>query len=441
MSDFQLSLFDIETDNELRNTVLNPPFATDDDLRNRKDRIRQDELLKKCEEATEFVRGMPLFGTPFADDISRRLKETPAWTARSEESLTDNMYNTGQYLTRGLPHLMRLPDANPGSLQLLRALVARGVKLEEASSTIASIEEICKGETMIGAELYPITGGPLEKIETAAGAAAVNLLRGEYEIYNPRWRRNKDAGLSFYDYMKWNYRPMPTYHPLFAMLMRELGAYIPQRRPVPYMLCIGKDMGRDSIIVLSAWLLSHPETAMLADAMSRGNGDVDFPGIYVGQRISKQRKKRVVMENPVRWHREETVDVIPYVDQKWGQTNFYAGLMHQEMPQVQDFIRMAGALAKAHKTSYFKDFELALYDALRDSGLGGCIIPKIRAKSLYANKGGRSFPELAKTARNLQIDTADYMASRVQAAVCEIERGLYTKQELEIINNAYSGRL
>jgi len=139
---------------------------------------------------------------------------------------------------------------NPGSTQLLRTLVAKGNDVNQVQEKIESLERICEGEPLIGMELYPDAHGT--NVGTAVGAHILNGLRGKesYGIQN-----------SQHDGKKWNYRIMPTYHPIFAVLFRELSDYMPQRvpivgedqnKPIPYMLNIGTDMGKDSAIVMSA---------------------------------------------------------------------------------------------------------------------------------------------------------------------------------------------
>ncbi len=353
-----------------------------------------------------------------------------------------------------IPELPLDSGITPGSLQLLRALAVKGKRTD--TDFIKALEKVCKGEPLIGMELYPDAQDSTEKFAVAAGAAALNLLRGQktYGIEDSR-----------YDGTKWNYRIMPACHPIFAMLIRELSTYMPQGRPIPYMLTIGTNMKSDSVILLAAWILSHPEISELAYTMVRGTGNVDFPGMYLGQRarsLSNYVTTVLLMPSPaignlIAGLYSDTAGLIgasigvPFSAYAfWStirqtQTNLYAGIMHPELPDTEDFIHISGVLAGTYKRKkkYFNEFKHTFYNSLEEVGLTDLIrdIDAVKAYELRAIRNGRYSPNLAEAAMSLGIDRSEYIWARVQQSVAEIERILYRPEELDIINRAYSGQL
>jgi len=378
------------------------------------------EVLNETEDVIKPWIRIPLFRPTVAKILNRRRYRFGKRTAPDIKRFSYAMQTEAYAVARNLPYF---GDMNLGSLQLLRALSARGIDREQIADTIRSFEAICEGEPLIGMELYPDSS---RRPEALAGALILDILYGGHEILerlesgDVRRRRL----FSSYDGTKWNYRPMPTCHPLFAMLISELGPYIPHTVPTPYMLCIGTNMKSDAALLLSAWILSHPEISMLAAAVDRYEGDVEFPGIYLGLRIKKLRQDWIF-------------------DAPRTQTNLYAGAMHRELPDARDFIRMAGVLAKAHENEpqYFEGFRTAFYDTLREAGVNEGVVPYVAARHLDVIRHGTSFPELAETARGLPTDVSDYIWSGVQRSVAGIERAMYRPEDLTVISRAYSGQL
>lgn len=355
----------------------------------------------------------------------------------------------------------------PGSLQLLRALTVKGKNIKETREIIKSLEEICKGEAMVGMELYPQDDGT---DTVRKGAESLNILRG------PNKYRIKDSELSS---GTWNYRIMPTYHPLFAMNIRELSRYIPQKWPVPYMLTIGTDMKSDSVLLLGAWAISHPQLMELARTMEEGKGDLSFPGIYLGRKAGNKFLQpydfyRLAVLSPVL----AGASIVPYLiylqklsedpidffaggvmggsvggiislllalltRYSFVQTNLYAGLMNPELSPPEDFIHMSGVLAKAYtkERSYFESFREGFNATLKEVGLDQNVIPRIKTISLSSDYGGRHFPDIAEVARTLHPEVADHIWLKVQQSVRELEERLYKPEELALIDRAYSGQL
>lgn len=403
------------------------------------------EALDEAAETVKPVLAMPFFGPHYAAALLKSFR-------LSKERLKHprSLYSSSEFYEGAVPSVKELPShsdfpgMNLGSVQLLRTLAAKGTTVEDVIDTIRHLEGVCEGEPMIGMELYPEGQDFKELIKVSAGAASLNFLRGEYNKKStviPEWLYDSGYISSLHGDIKWNYRLMPTCHPLFATLMNELGPYIPETL-MSYMLCIGTNMQSDATLLLSAWILSHPEISMLAAATDRYEGDVEFPGIYLGRRIEKAFRKNI-RDMPPRSRKSSKQGTYWRTGDYLTQTNLYAGAMHCELPQPQDFIRMAGVLAKAYenKPEYFGGFRDAFYDTLRAAGVNEGVVPNVEARRLDADRNGRSFPELAETARGLPIDVSDYIWERVQQSVAGIERAMYKPEELALISKAYAGRL
>ena len=326
------------------------------------------------------------------------------------------MLDTSASLYARQTHL-NIKALNPGSAQLVYALAAKDKQSEQAAEAIRQLEAICHGEPMIGMELYP------QGDEGLLSTAIFDFLCPGYNY------RVKPSGR---DGVKTNLRPLPTYHPLFAALMAELSLCIPQHDVTPYMLCLGRDMERYSVALLSAWLFSYPEIVETANTMGETTGDFSFPGIYFGQRV----------ERPfISWSKREWKEGIG------SQTNLYAGLMHPVLPDAKEFMRMAGILSKVQKRdlrSRFRAFVNAFGKSLKDVGLNPENYLRLQ-KDVYlrvrSNNQSVPLPYVAEAAIGLGPDRSHHIRTSVQSSVAEIEQGLYTSEELELINRAYAGEL